>query len=205
MEHTIEQIGKAGIIVILRNRCEEFINEHLPRLAGTGLQVIEVSRSAERYASALKSLTTKWNQQLLIGVGTVRTKADAEEAIGAGAQFLISPHFDPLLTEFVVKQCVPYIVGCYTPSEVMAAQNLGPAAIKIFPAFLGGHKYIKALLAPIPEARLVPTGGVSPADAREYWKAGAWAVAIGSEMNSVIGDNGWTDNQLKALFAGKGK
>jgi 2-dehydro-3-deoxyphosphogluconate aldolase/(4S)-4-hydroxy-2-oxoglutarate aldolase len=76
-------------------------------------------------------------------------------------------------------------------------------AIKIFPAFVGGPKYIGSLLAPFPGTRFVPTGGVSPAEAPKYWKAGAWAVAIGSEMNSVTDSGGWTDEQLRALFSEK--
>jgi len=205
MDDVMGQIGTAGIILILRNHCEEFIAEHLARLAGAGLRVIEVSRSAEKYADVLSALISKWSSRLLIGVGTVRSKTDAEDAISSGAQFLISPHFDPQLAKFVRELGVPYIVGCYTPSEVAAALDIGVSAIKIFPAFVGGPKYIKALLAPFPEARLVPTGGVHPADAGEYWSAGAWAVAIGSEMNSIVGEKSWTDDRLKALFTGKQK
>jgi 2-dehydro-3-deoxyphosphogluconate aldolase/(4S)-4-hydroxy-2-oxoglutarate aldolase len=205
VEHILNQIGNAGVIAILRSKSEEFISEHLPRLAGAGLRVIEVSRSAENYADSLSALVSKWGQKLIIGVGTIRTRAEAEDAIASGAEFLISPHFNPDLTKFLVGRGVPYIVGCYTPSEISAALDLGPAAIKIFPAFLGGPRYIRALLMPFPDARLVPTGGVSPADAADYWRAGAWAVAIGSEMNSILGDTGWSDEQVAALFTGKSR
>ncbi|HMI52030.1 MAG TPA: bifunctional 4-hydroxy-2-oxoglutarate aldolase/2-dehydro-3-deoxy-phosphogluconate aldolase [Candidatus Saccharimonadales bacterium] len=203
MDNAIDQIGTAGIIVILRKKCEEFIVEYLPRLVGAGLRVVEVSNTAERSADILTSLVSQWGNRLLIGAGTVRNKSEAEEAIALGAQFLISPHFDAALTDFILKRNVPYLVGCYTPSEIAAALDVGVSAIKIFPAFLGGPRYIRALLAPFPKTRFVPTGGVSPSEVPEYWNAGAWAVAIGSEINTVVGEKGWTDEQLNALFAGK--
>ncbi len=205
MDDFTDVIGTSGIIAILRRDCHQFIAGHLPRLVEAGLRVVEVSRTAEKYATAFSALLSKWGDRLLIGMGTVRNQRDAEESLDLGAQFLISPHFEKNLTEFVLKRNVPYIVGCYTPSEIAAALDLGPTAIKIFPAFIGGPRYIQSLLAPFPEARLVPTGGVSPAEAVEYWRAGAWAVAIGSEMNGVIGKDGWTDKQLQVLFAGKQK
>lgn len=205
MQIVTDQIGKAGLIIILRDRCQEFVERHVPRLTSAGMRVIEISRVAQNYAETLPALVEEWGRNLLIGAGTIRTEADAEEAVRLGAKFLISPHFDPALTKLVVDRGVPYIVGCYTPSEVVSALNAGCSAIKIFPAFLGGPKYIKALLAPFPEARLVPTGGVHPNEVTQYWAAGAWAVAIGSELTKPLLENGYDDEQLKTLFAGKQK
>ena len=205
MEVVTDQIGKAGVVVILRDRCQELVERHVQRLTSTGMRVIEISRVAENYTEALRTLVSQWGGHILIGAGTIRTEAAAEEAIGLGAKFLISPHFDPALTRFVLNTGTPYIVGCYTPSEVVSAMNAGCSAIKIFPAFLGGPKYIKSLLAPFPGARLVPTGGVHPNEVSQYWAAGAWAVAIGSELTTPLLENRYEDEQLKRLFAGKQK
>lgn len=203
MESITDQIGNAGVIVILRHRCEEFTERHLPRLLTAGMRVIEVSRVAQNYKSVVTSLLSQYRERLLVGAGTVRSQSDAEEAIRLGARFLISPHFDPKLTKFVLQSNIPYIVGCYTPSEVVAALNAGSSLIKIFPAFIGGPSYIRSLLAPFPEARFVPTGGVHPEDVPQYWAAGAWAVAIGSELTNAVFDNRCDDQELKQLFSGK--
>ena len=203
MECIADQIGNAGVIVILRNRCQELIEQHLPRLLNAGMRVIEVSRVAQNYNDAMTSLLSQSGGHLLVGAGTIRSERDAEEAIRLGAMFLISPHFDPALTKFVLGNNIPYIVGCYTPSEVVAALNAGCSMIKIFPAFMGGPNYIKSLLAPFPEARFVPTGGVHPKDVPQYWEAGAWAVAIGSELTNSLFDNRCDEETLKQLFSGK--
>jgi 2-dehydro-3-deoxyphosphogluconate aldolase/(4S)-4-hydroxy-2-oxoglutarate aldolase len=200
MEEIIQKIGMSGIIAILRGQSRKAIAESLPRLIAAGLSVVEVSRTSDEYHHALAALGSQFGTELLIGAGTIRSERDALEALDLGAQFLISPHFNPSLTQFLLQRDVPYIVGCYTPSEVAAALELGPMAIKIFPAFVGGPKYIGSLLAPFPGTRFIPTGGISPCEAAEYWKAGAWATAIGSEMNSV---REWSEQQLRTLFSGK--
>jgi 2-dehydro-3-deoxyphosphogluconate aldolase/(4S)-4-hydroxy-2-oxoglutarate aldolase len=202
MDTIIQNIGTARVIAILRHQSRKYIEQLLPRLVGAGLAVVEVSRTADDFHASFAALRSEFGTKLLIGVGTVRTERESQEALDLGAQFLISPHFNAGLTEFLLHRNVPYIVGCYTPTEVAAALELAPMAIKIFPAFVGGPKYISSLLGPFPGTRFVPTGGVHPADANDYWNAGAWAVAIGSEMNS-IGE--WTDEQLRALFSRKAK
>lgn len=85
-----------------------------------------------------------------------------------------------------MKAGILYIPGCLTPTEVARAIHVGVDAIKIFPAFLGGPRYISALRAPFPNARFVPTGGIAAVDAEQYWEAGAWAVSIGSELNTLM-------------------
>lgn len=188
MEHSdvIEKIGKSGVIVILRQECEAFVDEYLPALIESGLATIEVSLTADRYAGCFAKLVKRYGDQLVIGIGTIFCKEQAQRALDDGAQFLISPHFDEDLTAFILGKSMPYIAGCLTPTEVADATRAGVDAVKIFPASLGGPRYIAALRAPFPEARLVPTGGVAPADAAAYWQAGAWAVAIGSEIGVLM-------------------
>jgi len=199
MDEIIQKIGTSRIIAILRQRSHVVIEELLPRLVAAGLGVVEISRTADDYSHSLAALQSGFADKLLIGVGTIRSERDALEALDGGARFLISPHFNPTLTESLLKRNIPFIVGCYTPSEVASALDFGPMAIKIFPAFVGGPRYISSLLGPFPGTRFVPTGGVTPANAYQYRDAGAWAAAIGSEMTSVAD---WTNEQLRALFRG---
>src|ERR1700744_83737 len=132
MNEIIQKIGTSGIIAILRTQSRKAISESLPRLVEAGLRVVEVLRTAEEYHGSLAALRSRFGAELLVGAGPVRSKRGAQEALDLGAQFLISPHFNPSLTEFLLERDIPYIVGCYTPSEVAAALELGPMAIKIF-------------------------------------------------------------------------
>jgi 2-dehydro-3-deoxyphosphogluconate aldolase / (4S)-4-hydroxy-2-oxoglutarate aldolase len=203
MNNLIEKVNRTRVIAILRNSCNDFIDLHLERLVRAGLLVIEVSQSSDTYASSLGRLLKDWSAYLEIGSGTIITIDDAKRALDLGATFLVSPHFDPSLTEFIVAKKVPYVVGCLTPSEAVQALHANVDAIKIFPASLGGPSYIKALLAPLPGTRFVPTGGVSMENAQEYWNAGAWGVGIGSELSNATVERGWSDARLQSFFQGE--
>jgi 2-dehydro-3-deoxyphosphogluconate aldolase/(4S)-4-hydroxy-2-oxoglutarate aldolase len=195
-----DRTERSGVITILRSGCESFVEEHLDGLVDAGMEVIEVSRTADKYANCLRRIVGKYHGRISIGAGTILTERQAEEALSAGASFLISPHFDPSLVRAIQGKEIPHIAGCLTPSEVVQAKQANVDAIKIFPASLGGPEYIKALLAPLPGTRLVPTGGVSLENAPHYWKARAWAVGIGSEINSATLENGWSAERLATLF-----
>ncbi len=182
----IQAIERSRVIVILRHGCEGFIEEHLPMLISAGLTAIEVSSTADNYETCLSKLVKQYGDQLAIGAGTIFSTQQAQHALDSGARFLISPHLDEALAQFIIAKDVPYFAGCLTPSEVASAVRIGVDAVKIFPAYLGGPRYIAALRAPFPNVRFVPTGGVSPTEAPAYWQAGAWAVAIGSEINVAV-------------------
>jgi 2-dehydro-3-deoxyphosphogluconate aldolase / (4S)-4-hydroxy-2-oxoglutarate aldolase len=196
----IHRIGKSGVIVILRNACETFVDEHIPALIDSGLAAIEVSTTADNYAACFTKLIKHHGGQIVIGAGTVFTTAQAQSAVDGGAQFLISPHFDEKLAEFILGKGIPYIAGCLTPTEVASAIQAGVDAVKIFPASLGGPRYIAALRAPFPGVRFIPTGGVAPVDAPAYWEAGAWAIAVGSELGILMRRPDATA-QLRQLFS----
>jgi 2-dehydro-3-deoxyphosphogluconate aldolase/(4S)-4-hydroxy-2-oxoglutarate aldolase len=195
-----ESVERSGVIAILRNGSEEFIEAHLDRFVTAGLSVVEVSQTSPSYEASLRRLVEGWSKRMHIGAGTILTVEDAECALDAGATFLVSPHFDAGLARYIVSRGIPYVAGCLTPSEIVQASHAGVTAIKIFPASFGGPEYIKALLAPLPGIRLVPTGGVTLENATDYWKAGAWAVGIGSELSHATAANGWTTERLNTFF-----
>ena len=196
----IEKIGESGVIVILRKKCSVFIEEHVPALIEAGLKAIEVSLTSDAYAECFTKLVKRHGQQLAIGTGTVLSREQAQRALDDGARFLISPHFDPDLAAFVRGRAIPYIAGCLTPSEIVAAVHAGVDAIKIFPASLGGPEYIASLRAPFPQIRFVPTGGVGPQNAAAFRQAGAWALGIGSEIGEFMSESD-TPAKLKQLFS----
>ena len=123
---------------------------------------------------------------MAVGAGTIRTAEDAHHAIQAGAAFLVSPWPAPDVRAVAERDGVPFLEGGFTPAELAAASARGPA--KLFPAHVGGPAYLRSLLAVLPGAAVVPTGGVQPELLDEYLEAGALAVGINADR--LIGREG---------------
>ncbi|MEM1588931.1 MAG: bifunctional 4-hydroxy-2-oxoglutarate aldolase/2-dehydro-3-deoxy-phosphogluconate aldolase [Candidatus Bathyarchaeia archaeon] len=154
-----------------------------------GLDIIEITMRTERALEALKNVK-KALPEMLVGAGTVFSKQVAEEAIKAGARFIVSPHLDEEIVMHCVKNDIIVCPGVYTPTEVnkaiQAAFKAGgkkfkniedlPLFIKIFPASSGGPEHIRALKSVFPKVRFMPTGGVNSKNLADFIKAGAWAV-----------------------------
>jgi 2-dehydro-3-deoxyphosphogluconate aldolase / (4S)-4-hydroxy-2-oxoglutarate aldolase len=118
----------------------------------------------------------------VIGAGTVRSADQARQAIDAGARFIVSPGLVPGIEEPCAATGIPLILGALTPTEIIAAMAAGAAAVKLFPASLGGPGYVRQLLAPFPGLPIVASGGVGASAARGFLDAGAVAVMAGSEL-----------------------
>jgi 2-dehydro-3-deoxyphosphogluconate aldolase/(4S)-4-hydroxy-2-oxoglutarate aldolase len=118
----------------------------------------------------------------LVGAGTVRTLSELEAAAAAGAQFLVAPGLNPDLLDAARKLGLLFVPGIFTASEIDLALRMGVELLKLFPAEPQGPGYLASLLQPFPDARMVPTGGVSAANAVGYLRAGAAALAMGSSL-----------------------
>jgi 2-dehydro-3-deoxyphosphogluconate aldolase/(4S)-4-hydroxy-2-oxoglutarate aldolase len=133
--------------------------------------------------SLLRDLKQKYGDSILLGSGTVTDAAQAEATIEAGAEFVVSPslHFDVIArTKELGKISIP---GALTPSEVITAWRAGADFVKIFPcSAMGGASYLKSLLAPFPDLKLIPTGGVTLQTAADFLKAGARALGVGADL-----------------------
>jgi len=122
-------------------------------------------------------------EELLVGAGTVLNPEQAQRCLDAGAQFLVSPGFNPKTVALAATERRLIMAGALTPTEVIAAWESGSDFVKIFPAGnVGGPKYIKALKGPLPDVPLIPTGGVNLQTAAEFLEAGAAALGIGGEL-----------------------
>jgi 2-dehydro-3-deoxyphosphogluconate aldolase/(4S)-4-hydroxy-2-oxoglutarate aldolase len=128
-----------------------------------------------------------------LGVGSVRTRDQAAAAVDAGAQFIVSPILNEAVIEFCSAAQVPCIPGALTPTEIARAWELGASYVKVFPARSFGPAYIKDVLAPMPELKLLPTGGIDLQNMDAYFHAGATAVGIGGQLLDVnaIADKDW--------------
>lgn len=164
-------------------------------LARAGIAVIEVSLTTPEAPSVLSRARDVLGDDVLLGAGTVLSRRDAEQAVEAGATFLVTPGLSPGAAA-AADLGVELLAGALTPTELIAARELAPAAVKLFPAGSGGPGYLRALRDPFPDVPLVPVGGVGAGNAAQYLDAGAVAVGVGG---SLVGDAARPGGDLGAL------
>jgi 2-dehydro-3-deoxyphosphogluconate aldolase/(4S)-4-hydroxy-2-oxoglutarate aldolase len=173
-------LESAGVVGVLRAKDSGRALELAATAIEAGLSSVEVTFTTPDAAKVIAGLATRY-PALLVGAGTVLEPEQAEEAVAAGARFLVSPHLSEIVLERAVRLAVPYIPGAMTPSEVYRAAELTGGMVKIFPAArLGGPAYVRDLLGPFPRLRLMVTGGISLAQVAAYREAGAAVVGLGS-------------------------
>ncbi len=182
VEEIIRRIGEIGILPVIRAAHAIEAAQAVEAVCAGGISVVEITMTVPDAPEVLRTVA-RGNSNLLIGAGTVLNVRQAEICIDAGARFLISPGLAPEVIRTAAKHGILAIPGAFTPTEVMAAKDLGVDVIKIFPCGSGGGpSHIKALRAPFPDCRFIPTGGVNIKNAEEYFAAGAFALGIGAEL-----------------------
>ena len=180
----LQQILSQKIVVVVRLKDYSRAIEVAQALYDGGIEVLEFTLSGQGALEAIRATRLSLGDKVCVGVGTVLKPEDAQTAIDTGAQFVVTPVLRRQVIETCVKRQTPILCGAFSPTEILDAYESGAELVKVFPAQLGGPKYIKDILAPMPFLRLVPTGGVSPDNAREYLAAGAVAVGIGGNLVS---------------------
>lgn len=154
-------------------------------LIDAGYRSLEVSLTTPGALDVIAELAAHGPAE--VGAGTVLTARDAADSHSAGASFLVTP----AVTESIaaaVRMDVPVLAGGLTPTEIIAAHNLGATAVKLFPAELGGSAYFSALRAPLPGIPLIPVGGVTLESGRDYLDRGALALGVGSPLIGRAGE-----------------
>jgi 2-dehydro-3-deoxyphosphogluconate aldolase/(4S)-4-hydroxy-2-oxoglutarate aldolase len=157
-------------------------------LAQGGLRAIEISLSSQDALTAFGEAHRVLPPSALLGIGTVRTAADADSAIAAGAAFLVTPNHSPAVVARARDAGIPIVCGVLTPTEIQVAVDAGIEWLKIFPAGSFGPAYLRALRAPFPEVRFVPTGGIAIEDVPSYRQAGASAVGLAGALSASSDD-----------------
>ena len=174
-------------------------------LAGAGVRAVEFTFTIPGVTEAIRAAAASG---ALIGAGTVLTARQAEEAVEAGARFLVSPAVRPAVAEAGQRHGVPVFLGALTPTEILAALDAGAAAVKLFPSSVGGPRYVKDLRGPFPDLAVIPSGGVTEANAREYLAAGAIAVYAGASLAPpelvAAGDHAEIQRRAKRFVAALG-
>jgi 2-dehydro-3-deoxyphosphogluconate aldolase/(4S)-4-hydroxy-2-oxoglutarate aldolase len=191
------------VVAILRAGDTTHVNGVVDTLVSAGITCLELTLTTRGVLDHLAALTREYAAAAAIGAGTVRTPEDASEAVAAGAAFLVSPTLSPAVADFCARTRIPFYPGAFSPTEIASAWEDGASCVKVFPASVGGVSYIRQLRGPLPEIALMPTGGVTIAEAPRYLQAGAAHVAMGGPLIQDAlegGDLSALSNRAKLLL-----
>lgn len=182
-EKILSKMTEAGLVAVVRAKdADEAVKIADACLAG-GCPSIELTYTVPGASEVIKALAAKYSDgEMLLGAGTVLDSETARSAILAGANYIVSPAFDLETAKLCGRYRVPYIPGCMTITEVLTAMQAGADVIKIFPADLFGPTIIKDIKGPLPQAKMMPTGGVDVDNVDQWIKAGAVCVGAGSSL-----------------------
>lgn len=178
----IEEILKRKAVAVLRIKEPEKLKKVIEALADGGITIAEITMTVPNAIQLIEKMSNELDKNIIVGVGSVLNKQVAEDAIKAGAKYVVSPIFKKEIIETAHKYDIPAMPGCFTPTEIQTAYESDADIIKVFPADVLGMSFFKGILAPMPHLKLMPTGGVTLTNAGEWLKAGACAVGIGSAL-----------------------
>jgi len=181
-EEVCNRIEQTGIMPSVRVGSAEAALFAAETVYEAGIHVVVITMTTPRAVEVIAQLAQNY-PDLIIGAGTVLDAETAQRCVDAGASFLTSPGLVPKVLEFALKSDVVAMPGALTPSEVIAAWQSGADFVKIFPcSMMGGDQYIRALKIPLPQIRLIASGGVNQLTATNFIYAGASSLGIGSEL-----------------------
>ena len=195
----VGEIEKQGIVAVIRMQDPGKLRAVVDALAAGGVRALEVTMTVPRAIEMIREIAPTLPAGFLFGAGTVLDADTAHRVIDAGAQFVVSPVFRRTVIDACHQHDVPALPGCMTPTEILDAWDAGADIVKVFPATTFGPGYLKDIRAPLPQVKLMPTGGVTLDNAGEWIRAGAVAVGVGS---ALLDAKAITAGDYKALEAG---
>lgn len=178
----VSQIERERLIAILRLADGQQAAAVIDALAAGGVRIVELTMTVPGALAAVEELAKRLGDRVLLGVGTVLDADTANRAIDAGARFIVSPVCRPELVETCHRRDVVMMPGCFTPTEILAAWDAGADFVKVFPARSLAPSFIKDVHEPLPQVKLIPTGGISSDNVGEWLRAGVSAVGVGGAL-----------------------
>ena len=178
----LQRVLARGLVAIIRADSSEQLVSVARALYEGGVDIIEVTFTTPGVVEVISAVKKELGKHVLVGAGTVLDPETARTAILAGAEFLVSPSVNLDVIKLALRYDKGIMPGAYTPTEVLTAWEAGADIVKLFPADIGGPAYLKALKGPLPQVRIMPTGGVNLQTLKEFVKAGACAVGLGGQL-----------------------
>jgi 2-dehydro-3-deoxyphosphogluconate aldolase/(4S)-4-hydroxy-2-oxoglutarate aldolase len=175
-------VEELGVVAIIRMQDPAAVRGVVDALAEGGVRAVEVTMTVPRAIELIAEIAPTLPKGFLFGAGTVLDGDTVKRAVEAGARFIVSPVFRRDVIEAAHKEGVPVMPGCFTATEILNAWDAGADIVKVFPATSVGPSYVKDIRGPLPQVKLMPTGGVSIDNVGEWLKAGAVAVGVGSAL-----------------------
>lgn len=183
-EQVLSTVEKHKAVAVLRIPDESLFEPVAEALIRGGVHVLEITLTVPNAVGLIRKASKLYGDQILIGVGSVLTAEQVNESTDAGAQFVVSPVSKKEVIDRAVQLKRVMMAGAFTPTEIQQAWEWGSDIVKVFPANITGMDFFKAVKAPMPHLKLMPTGGVTLTNGKEWMKAGACAVGVGSALVS---------------------
>jgi 2-dehydro-3-deoxyphosphogluconate aldolase / (4S)-4-hydroxy-2-oxoglutarate aldolase len=175
-------IARLGVVAVIRMKDPAKLRAVFDALAEGGVRAIEVTMTVPGAVGLIGQLAASLPGNILLGAGTVIDARTAHAVVDAGARFIVSPVFRRDVVNVCLERGIAACPGCFSPTEILDAHEMGADLVKVFPATALGPQYIKDLRAPMPQLKLMPTGGVTLDNAGDWIRAGAVAVGVGSAL-----------------------
>src|SRR5208283_4928712 len=181
-EDHLQKVLDCGIVAVIRSPDSGLLVETARALADGGIPILEITMSVPNALEVLREVRQALGDRILLGAGTVLDAETARAVLLAGAEFIVAP----TLNLEVIRLCQRYdklvMPGAFTPTEILTAWEAGADIVKVFPADAVGPQFFKALRGPLPQVRVMPTGGVDLTTAPAFLKAGACCLGVGSQL-----------------------
>ena len=179
---TIKKIQEDGIIAVIRSIPEGKVADLAEALISSGIRALEITVENKDAYSIIEYLSKNYKDEIVIGAGTVLDSASAQLAISKGADFILSPNFNPDVVKTALRYGKVVVPGVMTPTEMLAAMECGADMVKIFPASVLGIQFIKDVKGPFPHIPIIPTGGINLDNVGAFIEAGVEAVGAGGSL-----------------------
>ncbi len=191
--NALDIIAENKIVAIVRLDDLSVAKELSAALIDGGIRAIEFTLTNPAAIDTIAAIKELVDPGVAIGAGSVISAEQVRAVAAAGAQFVVSPVYKRDVVAACHKHQLPAMPGAFTPTEILQAWEQGAAVVKVFPANHLGRRYIKDVLAPLPQLRLMPTGGVTAENMREFLENGAFALGVGSSLinNEAVADRDW--------------
>ena len=178
----IAAIEECGVVAVIRLKEPDTLRALVDALSAGGVRALEITMTVPGAIELIAEIAPTLPKPCILGAGTVLDAETARRAITAGAQFIVSPVYRPDVIAASHEQDVPAMPGCYTPTEIFTAWESGADIVKVFPATSLGPAFFKDIRGPLPQIKLMPTGGVTIDNAGDWIRAGAVAVGVGTAL-----------------------